>query len=150
MEGFSYEDVRRLSPLVTVENVRSRDSFFKNFLRKSKSSLLYRYGQVLEKQVGYDKSLEKHYLGSPMRMSFKYQFNSQGKLQLAVSGEKDAGEQFFKGAQKYGFDFYSGYICLKDIGVLKKAVIGDFRLDFGQGLVVGSLLMGGKGGGVLV
>jgi hypothetical protein len=148
VEGFSYEDVRRLSPLVTVENVRSRNGFFKNFFRKSKSSLLYRYGQVLEKPVGYDKSLEKHYLGSPMRMAFKYQFNSQGKFQLAFSGEKDAGEQFFKGAQKYGFDFYSGYVCLKDIGVLKKAVLGDFRLDFGQGLVVGSSLMSRKGGGV--
>jgi hypothetical protein len=147
VEGFSYEDVRHLSPLVTVENVRSRNGFFKNFFRRSKSSLLYRYGQVLEKPVGYDKSLEKYYLGSPMRMAFKYQFNSQGKFQLAFSGEKDVGEQFFKGAQKYGFDFYSGYVCLKDIGVLKKAVLGDFRLDFGQGLV-GSSLMSGKGGGV--
>lgn len=148
VEGFSYEDVRRLNPLVMVENVRSGGGFFKNFFRKSKSSLLYRYAQVLEKQAGYDKSEEKHYLGSPMRMAFKYQFNSQGKFQLAFSGEKDAGEQFFKGAQKYGFDFYSGYVCLKDIGVLKKAVVGDFRLDFGQGLVVGSSLMSGKGGGV--
>ena len=148
VEGFSYEDVRRLTPLVTVENVRSGDGFFKNFFRKSKSSLLYRYGQVLEMQAGYDKSLEKHYLGSPMRMAFKYQFNTQGKFQLAFSGEKDAGEQFFRGAQRYGFDFYSGYMCMKDIGVLKKVVLGDFRLDFGQGLVAGSSLMSGKGGGV--
>lgn len=148
VEGFSYEDIRRLRPLVTVENVSGKDGFFKNFFRKSKSSLLYRYGQVLEKQAGYDKSSEKHYLGSPMRMAFKYKFSSQGKFQLAFSGEKDAGEQFFRGAQKYGFDFYSGYVCLNDIGVLRKAVIGDFRLDLGQGLVAGSSLMSGKGGGV--
>ena len=148
VEGFSYEDVQRLKLLVTVEKVQSRGLFWKNFFKKSKSSLLFRYGRVLEKQSGYDKSLDKHYLGSPMRMAFKYQFNSQDKLVLAVSGEKDAGEQFFKGAQKYGFDFYSAYLCLKNIGVLKKAVIGDFRLDFGQGLVVGSSLMSGKGGGV--
>ena len=148
VEGFSYEDVQRLKLLVTVEKVQSRGRFWKNFFKKSKSSLLFRYGRVLEKQSGYDKSLDKHYLGSPMRMAFKYQFNSQDKLVLAVSGEKDAGEQFFKGAQKYGFDFYSAYLCLKNIGVLKKAVIGDFRLDFGQGLVVGSSLMSGKGGGV--
>lgn len=148
VEGFSYEDVRRLSSMVKVEHLRSGGGFFKNFFRKSKNSFLYRYGQVLEKQIGYDKSQAKHYLGSPMRMAFKYQFNSQDKFLLAISGEKDAGEQFFKGAQKYGFDFYSGYLCLKDIGVLKKAVIGDFRLDFGQGLVMGSSLMSGKGGGV--
>ncbi len=148
VEGFSYDEVRRLGPLLKVENIRHKAKFFKNFFRKSKSSFLYRYGQVLERQAGYDKSLAKHYSGSPMRMAFKYQFNSQDKFLLAISGEKDAGEQFFRGAQKYGFDFYSGYLCLKDIGVLKKAVIGDFRLDFGQGLVMGSSLMSGKGGGV--
>ena len=148
VEGFSYEEMCRLSSMVTVEAVQKRRGFFKNFFRKSKSSFLLRYGQVLEKQKGYDKTLTKHYLGSPMRVTFKYQFNSQDKLMLAVSGEKDAGEQFLKGAQKYGFDHYSAYLCLKNIGVLKKLVIGDFKLDFGQGLVMGSALMGGKGGEV--
>lgn len=148
VEGFSNEDVKRLEPLVTVEHLRQKSAFFKNFFKKSKNIFLYRYSQVLEKQVGYDKMQAKHYMGSPMRMAFKYQFNSQDKFLLAFSGEKDAGEQFFKGEQKYGFDFYSGYLCLKDIGVLKKAVIGDFRLDFGQGLVMGSSLMSGKASGV--
>ena len=148
VEGFSYEDVRHLSSLVTVAAGKKKRYFFKNLIRKSKNSILLRYGQVLEKQVGYDKTLTKHYLGSPMRLAFKYQFSSQDKLVLALSGEKDAGEQFFKGVQKYGFDFYSGYVCLKDIGVLKKAVVGDFRLDFGQGLLMGLSLMSGKGGGV--
>ena len=148
VDGFSNEDVKRLEPLVKVGHLHQRGNFFKNFFGKSKSSFLYRYSQVLEKQLGYDKTQTKHYLGTPIRMAFKYQFNSQDKFLLAISGEKDAGEQFFGGAQKYGFDFYSGYLCLKDIGVLKKAVIGDFRLDFGQGLVMGSSLMAGKGGGV--
>jgi hypothetical protein len=148
VEGFSIEDVRRLMPLVNLESVTRKNNFFKNFFRKSKSSFLLRYGQVLEKQNGYDKSQTKHYLGSPFRLAFKYQFSTQDKFVLAISGEKDAGEQFFKGAQKYGFDFYSAYLCLKNIGVLKKLVIGDFKLDFGQGLVVGSAMMGGKGGGV--
>lgn len=148
VEGFSYDDVKRLFPMVTVASTPRKGRFFNIFFRKSKSSFLLRYGQVLERQAGYDKSREKHYLGSPMRLAFKYQFNSQDKFVLAVSGEKDAGEQFFRGAQKYGFDFYSAYLCLKDIGVLKKLVIGDFKLDLGQGLVMGSAIMSGKGGGV--
>lgn len=148
VEGFSYEDVRRLQPLLLVEIVNKKKNFFKNFFRKSKNSLLLRFGQVLEKQVGYDKSQSKHYLGSPFRLAFKYQFSSQDKFVIAVSGEKDAGEEFFRGSQKQGFDFYSGYLCLKNIGILRKAVIGDYKLNFGQGLVVGSALMSGKGGGV--
>lgn len=148
VEGFSFEEVRRLQVLITVESVGREHRFFKDFFKKSKSSFLLRYGQVLEKQAGYDQLSEKHYLGSPMRLAFKYQFSTQDKLSIAISGEKDAGEQFFKGAQKYGFDFYSAYLCLKNIGVLKKMVIGDFRLDLGQGLVMGSTLMSGKGGGI--
>jgi hypothetical protein len=148
VEGFSYEDVRRLTPLLAVEAAKTKGVFFKNFFRKSKNSLLLRYGQVLERSVGYDKSLPNHYLGSAMRLAFRYQFSTQDKLVIAISGEKDAGEQFFRGAQKYGFDFYSAYICLKNIGVLKKLVVGDFKLDFGQGLLMGSSLMRGKGGGV--
>lgn len=148
IKGFSIEDLRRLEPYVETHITPKKNHFFKNFFKKSKHSLLVRYAQVLEKQAGYDTLLEKHYLGSPQRMAFKYQFNSQNKFILSLSGEKDAGEQFFKGTQKQGFDFYSGHLCLKDFGILKKAVIGDFKLDFGQGLVVGSALMSGKGAGV--
>lgn len=148
VEGFSMEDVRRLMPFVEVVPTKTESHFFKNFFRKSKNSILLRYGRVLEKQAGYDAMREKHYLGSPMRLAFKYQFSSQDKFILAFSGEKDAGEQFFRGSQKQGFDFYSAYLCVKDAGVLKKAVLGDFKLDFGQGLVLGSALMSGKGGGV--
>lgn len=148
VEGFSFGEVQNLQALVTVESVGRKGKFFKNFFRKSKNSLLLRYGQVLEKQSGYDQNQVKHYSGSPFRLAFKYQFSTQDKLFIAVSGEKDAGEQFFKGEQKYGFDFYSAYLCLKNIGVLKKLVVGDFKLDLGQGLVMGSALMSGKGGGV--
>lgn len=148
VEGFTMEDVRRLLPLVTVEPAGRKKNFFRNFFKKSKNSLLFRFSQVLERQSGYDKTQDKHYLGSPQRLAFKYQFSTQDKLFLAVSGEKDAGEQFFKGAQKYGFDFYSAYLCVKNIGVLKMALVGDYKLDFGQGLVLGSSMLGGKGGGV--
>lgn len=148
VEGFSFEDLYRLMPLVEVKSTKVKSRFWKSFFKKSKNSFLLRYGQILEPQAGYDTNREKHYLGSPMRLAFKYQFNSQDHLLLAFSGEKDAGEEFFRGSQKQGFDFYSGYLCLKNIGILRKAVIGDYKLNFGQGLVVGSVLMSGKGGGV--
>lgn len=148
VEGFSFDELNRLLPFVEVKSTKVKPQFWKNFFKKSKNSFLLRYSQILEQQAGYDTNREKHYLGSPMRLAFKYQFNSQDHLLLAISGEKDAGEEFFRGSQKQGFDFYSGYLCLKNIGILRKAVIGDFKLNFGQGLVVGSALMSGKGGGV--
>lgn len=148
IEGYTNEDFNRLLPYVDVWPVRNKSVFFKNFFKKMKNSLLLRYGRILEPKLGYDTTREQHYLGSPFRMAFKYQFSNQDKLLIAFSGEKDAGEQFFRGAQKRGFDFYSGHICLKNVGLLKKLIIGDYRANLGQGLVVGSALMSGKGGDV--
>ncbi|MEZ5195670.1 MAG: hypothetical protein R2764_04525 [Bacteroidales bacterium] len=45
---------------------------------------------------------------------------------------------------KNGFDFYSGFISLQDIGFLKALSIGDYHLDFGQGLTLATGLAFGK------
>lgn len=145
IDGFSEQDRERLSSLVNVFITREKEPFFKNFFKRSKQSILVRYGQVLEPQAGYDTTRANHYLGDPSHVCFKYNFSTQDRLFIKLSGEKDAGEQFFKGKQRYGFDFYSGSISIKDAGIVKAAVIGDYRLNFGQGLVLGSSLLSGKG-----
>ncbi|MBO4381467.1 MAG: hypothetical protein J5799_00855 [Bacteroidales bacterium] len=148
IEGFTSGDVARLLPRVEAHPTKERQNFFHGFFHKSKSSLLIRYGQILEPQVGYDTARGNHYPGSPGHACFRFSFNSQDKVILRLSGEKDAGEQFFRGEQKQGFDFYAGSLCVQDMGVLRRAVVGDYRLNFGQGLVLGSSLLSGRGGGV--
>lgn len=147
IDGFGKEERERLQLLAEVAPVPKSSSFFKDFFKKGKSKLLVRYGQILEHQAGYDTSRATHYAGTPGHAMFRYTFDTQGKFSLKISGEKDPGEQFFRGKQRYGFDFYSGSASVKDFGILKYAVIGDYRLNFGQGLVLGSSLMSGKGGG---
>lgn len=147
IDGFTTADMTHLMSLVQATLVPPKPEFFKNFFLRSKSNLLVRYGQTLEKAAGYDTTLENHYAGSPMKLCFLYHFNTQDKMSIKIAGEKDAGEQFFRGKQKKGFDFYAGSIHLKDIGIIKSAVIGDYRLNFGQGLVAGSSLLSGKGSG---
>ena len=148
IEGYSQRDVERLASLAEVLPVKGKVRLFKDFFSKSRSVLWVRYGQVLERQAGYDTARSNHYPGSPGHACFKFTFNSQDKVILKVAGEKDAGEQFFRGAQRHGFDFYSGSLCVQETGVLRRAVAGDFRINFGQGLVMGSSLLSGKGGGV--
>lgn len=148
IEGFTSGDVARLLPRVEASLTKERQNIFRDFFRKSKSSLLIRYGQILEHQAGYDTARSNHYPGSPGHACFRFSFNSQDKVILKLSGEKDAGEQFFRGEQKQGFDFYAGSLCVQDMGVLRRAVVGDYRLNFGQGLVLGSSLLSGRGGGV--
>jgi hypothetical protein len=55
-------------------------------------------------------------------------------LQFGIDGKKDAGEEFFKGSQKQGFDFYSAHFFVRNIGVFKALAVGDFIVNLGQGL----------------
>jgi hypothetical protein len=50
-------------------------------------------------------------------------------------GDKDAGEQFLKGAQRRGFDFYSYHFFIRKLGSIKSLAIGDFTVNMGQGLI---------------
>ncbi len=147
VEGFSREDVERLMNCVEVRPSRRARGRFADFFRKSQSTLLFRYGQVLEKQAGYRNDAANGYLGSPQQLTFKYSFQSGEHFSMALAGEKDAGEEFFKGSQKQGFDHYSFFLNVKNIGVLKSCVIGDYMVSFGQGLVMGGRMMGSRGGG---
>jgi hypothetical protein len=148
IDGFSEEEMRRLATLTVIAPPPKQRPTFRELLRTSKSVLWVRYGQVLEQQDGYDTTRTSHYDGSPPHLQFRYDFSIRQHFGFRVAGEKDAGEQFFRGRQKYGFDHYSGSVYARNLGLLKYAVAGDYRLNFGQGLVLGSSMMSGKGAGV--
>ena len=74
----------------------------------------------------------------------RYRYQFRNNLSFGLTAEKDPGEQFFGENQKYGFDFYSAHAYVKDLGKIKKAVIGDYQVQFGQGLTTWSGLAFGK------
>lgn len=148
ISGFTAADRARLTEIVVIAPPPKPKPTLKELWRARKSVLWLRYGQVVERQAGYDTTQANHYDGSPAHVQFRYDFSIRQQFGFRVAGEKDAGEQFFRGEQKYGFDHYSGSVYAKNIGWLKCAVLGDYRLNFGQGLVLGSSMMSGKGGDV--
>ncbi|HNR54646.1 MAG TPA: helix-hairpin-helix domain-containing protein [Flavobacteriales bacterium] len=76
----------------------------------------------------------KVYLGSPFRVYTRYRFRYRQNISFGFTAEKDEGEQFFKGTQPNGYDFYSAHFFLRNIGRLKALAIGDYQAQFGQGL----------------
>lgn len=76
----------------------------------------------------------KVYLGSPYRIYTRYRFRYRQNVSFGFTAEKDEGEQFFKGSQPDGYDFYSGHLFVRNIGRLKALAIGDYSAQFGQGL----------------
>lgn len=147
IDGFDQNLAEKLSKFVEVKATQKGKNPFVSFFKKSKSNFLIRYRQIVEPQAGYEKGRDGGYLGNPMRLTFKYNFTSGEHFAMALSGEKDAGEEFFKGTQKQGFDHYGWFLNFKNIGILKNCVIGDYTLSFGQGLMLGGRSMGVKGSG---
>jgi hypothetical protein len=115
-------------------------------------SLLLRVSQVPERSKGYlaDKSTAANfYPGSPQRLMVRYGYVYRQLLQFGILAEKDPGEQFFKGNQKKGFDFYSVHLFARHIGIISALALGDFTVNMGQGLVQWQSLAFKKSGEVL-
>ena len=127
--------IKKLVPFITTATAISLKDEAGMRFRDGEHSLLLRGIQVLEKAKGFDKSTTgTKYLGSPQRVFFRYRYTYKNLLQFGIVGDKDAGEQFLKGAQNKGFDFYSFHLFARKIGIIQSLALGDFSVNLGQGL----------------
>jgi hypothetical protein len=150
--GWNVTTIRRILPYITiVEKVKVFNSLSER-LKNGNHSVLIRGSQVLEKSKGYllDSSVAKNfYPGSRQKILIRYKYKFKNQLQYGFTAEKDAGEQFFKGAQKNGFDFYSAHFFVRNLGVIKSLAIGDFSVNMGQGLTQWQSLAFKKGAEIM-
>jgi DNA uptake protein ComE-like DNA-binding protein len=128
--------LRRIKPYITIASTGDIKQDLQERFSKGQHYLLGRISQVLEKSSAYNSSTTgTPYLGSPQRLFFRYKYTYKNLLQYGLLGDKDAGEQFLKGAQRYGFDFYSFHLFARKIGAVQALAIGDFTVNLGQGLI---------------
>ncbi len=128
--------IRKLLPFVTTATALSLGEEASKRFSGGEHSLLLRVSQVLEKAEGFDQSTPgTKYTGSPQKILFRYRYTYKNLLQFGLVGDKDAGEEFFKGAQKKGFDFYSFHFFARKIGIIQSLALGDFSVNMGQGLI---------------
>lgn len=158
VNGFDYPLIFKILPYVVVEKTEKQLSFkIKDIFKYGRSSLIARYQIIPEAQKGYseitDSALSanpnQRYLGNAAKIYTKYSFNYRDVLKFGFVADKDAGEELFTGSQKNGFDFYSAYFSLKNIGIVKSLVIGDYQAQFGQGLTLWTGLGFGKSGNAI-
>ena len=138
--GYDQKTASCLYPFISVdrtENIYSPS--IKDMITKGNSTLLTRSAATLEKRKGYyvpENPEQLYYKGSPYSLFTRYRYKFSNKLQIGISADKDAGEEFFKGSNKQGFDFYSMHIMLSERKYIKRLIVGDYRAAFGQGLAL--------------
>ncbi|WP_316849185.1 helix-hairpin-helix domain-containing protein [Pedobacter agri] len=142
IDGFDIKTVQSLLPFVTLNTVTEYEKLtFKNLLSLGESDLLIRFAQTLQMQKGFTDLPGNRYLGSPEKFQSRYRHHYGTIVSAALTLDKDAGEKFIGRP----FDFYSGNVALFKLGKVKKLIIGDYTLQFGQGLTMWSGFAFGKG-----
>ncbi len=159
VDGLDMTDIRRMLPFVAVKKGKTTPEKIYRYdvLNYGKNELYLMFNRDVETRQGYRMNVSsaedsisgrKNYLGSPWYHSAKYRFHFKDRILAGLTCEKDAGESFFGSAHK-GYDFYSGYLQMNRFGIFKTIVLGDFRANFGQGLVMKSDFSMGKSSYVL-
>lgn len=133
------ELIQKLLPFITVgPAVSVRDDLAQRF-SGGEHTILSRITYVLEESEGFkrrrDTAATSFYPGSRERFMLRYKYVNRNLLQYGITAEKDPGEQWFKGAQKNGFDYYSAHLFVRNVGMIKNLAIGDFTVNMGQGLI---------------
>lgn len=120
-----------------------------DILKQGRHEIQFRLDKTLTPRAGYgefsDSILERYpnrkYKGEDFYNSIRYSFRYRNKVQMGIAAEKDAGEPFFKSNYPRGYDHYGVHLIINDIGKLKTVALGDYRLSFGQGLVLNNDFM---------
>lgn len=144
ISGFDPETIDRLLPYVTLNPATAYTHLkLKDLYREGTNQIMIRYGRILQQQKGFRNLKGSRYLGSPDKLLFRYKYQYSEILSASVVMKKDAGEVIFN--EGAAIDFLSGNIAFYKFRRIHKLVIGDYSLQFGQGLTLWSGFSFGKG-----
>ncbi len=136
--GWDIETIYKLLPFVKIARDESVYSSISQRWKGGDAAFLMRVSRVIEKSRGFQRPVkpgESYYEGDPQNIFIRYTYKYKQLLMYGFSGEKDAGEPFFRNVQRYGFDFYSFHFFLQQAGIIRALAIGDFTVNMGQGLI---------------
>ena len=142
VNSLSIETIKELLPFLSFNNPVPLGSILKQSLVGKDNFVLASGYKVLEPSSGF---LEDNYLGDSYQYSFRLRITNPGHTSLGLTLQKDPGEQLFRTDSLYtGPDFYSFHFYLQNQGKVKQLALGDYKLQFGQGLVLGAGFLAGK------
>ncbi|MHA2100886.1 MAG: ComEA family DNA-binding protein [Candidatus Kariarchaeaceae archaeon] len=113
---------------VTTEQDLPEVSTMDNFFSNTKFVLRSRLTNDLQTRNGF---VTNRFEGTKPKFYNRLLFQYDNKVQLGALAEKDAGELALN-------EFSSYHFAIRDIGFLNRIVLGDYIIEFGQGLALWS------------
>lgn len=160
IEGFNEKVVSQIMPFISLSPYVPEKFSMKRALKYGGTDVMLRYQRVLQEQSGYASVSDSlrlahpndYYVGDQNALFLRVQYSYKDYLKLGFVAEKDPGESFLPKSDTLpkGFDFYSVHLFIKNIGIVKQLAIGDYHVQFGQGLTLWSGFSAGKAAGSVV
>lgn len=154
LPAFSRRGLRLVGPFLCVRPPgASADGQEGLSLRRGRHDLQLKASLPLYRREGYrEKTVpelmenpDAAYLGPPVAHSLRYSFRLADRLQAGLTASNDAGEPFFRGTNRKGYDAYSLYFLYRGRGWFHTLALGSYRIDLGQGLTMGNGFLSSKG-----
>jgi len=126
------ELIKKIIPFVKatgkiVLNIEQEDEdLLSDLYSNSKINFRNRVVNDLQTRKGFE---ENKFVGSKPAIYNRLKINYNNNFQVGVLTQKDAGEKDFN-------EFTSFHFAAKDLTYLKNVVVGDYYLEFGQGLAL--------------
>lgn len=144
---FDLVTIRALLPFVSITEKLDNRPLPERIFSEANNYLLLRYTRQLQRSEGFRRTDGSGYQGDPNTLYGRFRVSHPQDFSLGFTFEKDAGEQFGinPAQQQWGADYYSGHFFLQNKGKVSALAIGDYQMQFGQGLVLGAGFSAGKG-----
>ena len=142
LEYWDLQTIQLVLPFIRVDDkLDNLHVSWKEALNQGNYEAFLRYQSTPESKSGYanvpdsiQQTSNSFYYGNSDHYYTRLRYSYRTNISIGITGDKDAGEQFFKGAQKNGFDFYSVHAFFKGGKYIRAVALGDYQIQIGQGL----------------
>ncbi|REK08016.1 MAG: hypothetical protein DWQ39_00210 [Bacteroidetes bacterium] len=148
VDGFNPDEIRKLKSFIRFGG----DEYFekpdyKSIIRNGSHSFIARFIPDLNNT---DSDVAGNYSGSMAKLYCRYRFTSGNRVKIGFTMEKDPGEKVLNFEKGRLSDFSSFFLSVRGKGMIHEIIIGDYSLQFGQGLATWSGMSYGKSSEVLM
>lgn len=135
--------IQKIRPFITINIEQKPEKFKLKWLIEGENQWILRSSKTLEQAAGF-KSINNQsaFLGPAYKLYTQYRHQYLHIFRYGFTIEKDAGEPWFNNYKPTVFN--SVHLALRDYGRWKDVVIGDFSLQFGQGVIMNTRFAPGK------
>nr|MBI1230089.1 helix-hairpin-helix domain-containing protein [Cytophagales bacterium] len=150
------ETIRRIAPFVTIGDSAGQPvgGLWRKLKDERDAYFILRHRRVWQMRKGFtppdtlrDGSVSSRYQGDPNDLYARFRIQHANDYSIGFTLNKSQGEAFVwdQATDRYGFNFSSFHATFMQKGRWKSISLGDYQLQFGQGLVYGAGFSVGKG-----